>query len=563
MPQWLVPQLQELLKALGQRLPTIGAALAVLVIGWIVALILRKATFAGLRRTRVDDKIAEAIGVETGGDHGDRIERIIASIVYYIAIAVMFVVFFNVLGIEAITHPLVTMLNGFAGAVPFVIKAALIGLAGIIGAMLVRSVIVKVLQKLKFDERVGTLLPELEKPAAEEAPKAKKGKKEAPAKASLSQTIGNVAYWFILAITAVPVIEALQIGVLAKPLASALETVTTYFPRVLGAAVILILGYVLARVLRAATSGILSRIGLDRALSKLGLGKALEGHSVSGLLGTVVFALVLVQSTVSALGRLQIDEISRPATLALEQVYGYAPKLFVGALLLAVGVVLARVVGNLAASIMAALGFNTLLGHIGLVKQVSEQAAAQETEAKKAVDGAVKSLDEGGKASESEVDAMFAGRQRLRTPADIVGLVVNVIVVLLFLRQALSSMQLGTLAGMLDSFIGFLPHIFVACAVLLAGLWAGRFAETRVDELTANSADALMRALGRITRVALVVFASFMALQQLGVGRELLALAFGLLLGAVCLALALAFGLGGREVASRILAKEYDKRQKR
>jgi hypothetical protein len=57
-----------------------------------------------------------------------------------------------------------------------------------------------------------------------------------------------------------------------------------------------------------------------------------------------------------------------------------------------------------------------------------------------------------------------------------------------------------------------------------------------------------------------VVFAAMVALQQLGVGAQLIAIAFGLLLGAVCLALALAFGLGGRDVASKILAREYDKR---
>jgi hypothetical protein len=61
--------------------------------------------------------------------------------------------------------------------------------------------------------------------------------------------------------------------------------------------------------------------------------------------------------------------------------------------------------------------------------------------------------------------------------------------------------------------------------------------------------------------VSVVLFASLVALQELGVGAALISLAFGLLLGAVCLALALAFGLGGREVAGRVLTKQYEKRQ--
>jgi hypothetical protein len=52
------------------------------------------------------------------------------------------------------------------------------------------------------------------------------------------------------------------------------------------------------------------------------------------------------------------------------------------------------------------------------------------------------------------------------------------------------------------------------------------------------------------------------ALQQLGVGRQLIAIAFGSILGALCLAAALAFGLGGRDVAGRIINKEYERRSK-
>jgi len=562
MPQWLMPQLQEILKSIGQRLPTLGAALGVLVLGWIVALVLRKATFAGLQRTKVDDKIAELIGFETGGDFGDRVERIIASTVYWIAMAVVFVVFFSVLGVDAITHPLVAMLSGFTGAVPSIAKAAMLGLIGITAAMIVRSLIVKVLEKVNFDKRFGTLVPELaQTEPAEEAPKGKKSKKKAePQKEGLSHTIGNVAYWVILLITAVPVIEALQIGVLARPLSAALETVTTYAPRVLGAGVIMAIGYLVARVLRAATSGVLERIGLDKAMDRIGIGKALGEHTVSKLVGTVVFALILVQASISALGRLQIEEISRPATQALEQVYAYVPKLFVGSFLLMIGVLLARVVGNLVSSLVAALGFNTLLGHIGVAGGASEEAKAQEAEAKQALDGTMKAID--AEKDPVAIDGVLAAKRRLRTPSDMLGLVASAVVVLLFLRQALSTMHLEALASMLDGLIAYLPSVAVAGVVLVAGLWAGRWASSRIDEMTAKSSDPLVRGLGRVAHVGVVLFASLVSLQQLGVGRELISLAFGLLLGAICLALALAFGLGGRDVASRILQKQYDKRQR-
>jgi TRAP-type C4-dicarboxylate transport system permease small subunit len=108
------------------------------------------------------------------------------------------------------------------------------------------------------------------------------------------------------------------------------------------------------------------------------------------------------------------------------------------------------------------------------------------------------------------------------------------------------------------------PHLpnMVAATLLGAGMWAGAWAHRRIDELTRASADRLTEALGSVAHVAVVVFTAMMALQQLGVRRQLIAIAFGLVLGAVCLALALAFGLGGRDVAARIVHQEYERRRR-
>jgi len=117
------------------------------------------------------------------------------------------------------------------------------------------------------------------------------------------------------------------------------------------------------------------------------------------------------------------------------------------------------------------------------------------------------------------------------------------------------------LARLLDSLLGYLPDVLVAAVVLGAGMWAGGWARKRVGDLVSSSDDSLMKALPGVVHVAIIVVAAMIALQQLGVGNQIIAIAFALVLGAVCLALALAFGLGGREVAGKILASAYDKRQ--
>jgi hypothetical protein len=200
------------------------------------------------------------------------------------------------------------------------------------------------------------------------------------------------------------------------------------------------------------------------------------------------------------------------------------------------------------------------MAYIGVVKPDDAAAKKQEEDARKALEERRKAEERGEAA---KLEGLVAQPKAIRTPSDVVGVVVTSVVVLLFLRQVLATMALEGLAHMVDSLIAFLPHVFVACAVVGAGLWAGRWAKQRIDELTRSSEDRVARALGAVARIGIIAFASMMALQQLGVGQQLITLAFALILGAACLAAALAFGLGGRDVAGKIVTREYDRRADR
>jgi hypothetical protein len=90
-------------------------------------------------------------------------------------------------------------------------------------------------------------------------------------------------------------------------------------------------------------------------------------------------------------------------------------------------------------------------------------------------------------------------------------------------------------------------------------MWAGRWCKSRIDQLTRLSTDRLVRSLGTVAHVAVVTVAAMVALQQLGVASTIIDRAFTLVLGALCLAAALALGLGGRDVAAEIVRKHYEK----
>lgn len=564
MPEWArAPWLNEIWQNTYPKLPQVGIALGILIGGWILAAVLSRVIFAALRRTTIDDKIAQMLGYETGGEHGARVERVLSKTIYYLLLVFVAVAFFGYLGIAAVTAPLVTVLDGFAGAVPSVLKAVVIGFAGFLLATGARKLIVAMLTKVDFDGRMKKLGGEDEVVAAEvedDDGKKKKKKKKARDETPLAETLGDVAYWFILVVAAIPVLEALKIGVLAAPLSAAFAAVTTYLPKVAAAAILLVVGYVLARAVRAIVSGVLSKVGVDRAVARLGFGGVAGEHPLSGILGAIAMAFVLLHFAISAVGRLEIAEISTPLRLMLEQIYVYLPKLLVGAVLMAIGVVVARVAGNVAARLLAAMGFNTLMGHIGVYK-ATDAARQQERESKALMEKRMEGGAVVDDADDDKPDELFAGGTGLHTPADVAGVVVGALIVLLFLRQVLGTMGLEGLAQLLDRLIAYLPNAIVAMVVVGAGLWAGNWAHQRVDELTRQSTDRLVRAMGSVAHVAIVAFTIMIALGQLGVGRQLISIAFALVLGSVCLAAALAFGLGGRDVASKILEKEYSKRQ--
>jgi len=259
-------------------------------------------------------------------------------------------------------------------------------------------------------------------------------------------------------------------------------------------------------------------------------------------------------------GRLGIAEISQPLGGFLDSVYAYLPRLFVGGIVMSIGVLVARVTGNITATLLASMGFNRLMGHLGF-KEASEAAREQEAHAKTVI--AARREGETLTTADGE-DPLLGGSEKLRearTPADFAGIAASAVIGVMFLAQALRTMELLGLAAMLDQFIAYLPSLFAASLALGAALWAGRWAHRRIDQFSraATRDDPLLRSMGTITHVAIVAFGAMAALQQLGVAGSLIGTTFGLVLGALCLAAALAFGLGGRDVAADIVRREYQR----
>ena len=142
-----------------------------------------------------------------------------------------------------------------------------------------------------------------------------------------------------------------------------------------------------------------------------------------------------------------------------------------------------------------------------------------------------------------------------RTPSDLVGTVVRTLVLVFASVETFEVIGLHRLAGFGDRLVAFMINVVIATAIVGVGIWAGNLVQGLVGRPLERTGTRNPQTIAAFAKYAVVVFAFAMALQQIGFGETIVVWAFVLLFGAVCLALALAFGLGSRETAGRVVAR--------
>ncbi len=147
-----------------------------------------------------------------------------------------------------------------------------------------------------------------------------------------------------------------------------------------------------------------------------------------------------------------------------------------------------------------------------------------------------------------------------RTSTDLLAVLVYWMVMLVVLLVAVNTLRLDAASQLLNDVLFFIPNIIVAVIVLVVGLYAANFVAAMVRTAAANAGIEEAGFVAALARYALIIFTFAIALNQLNIGREIVANGFLILFGAACLAGALAAGLGGREVVGRYLEERFRKK---
>ncbi len=145
----------------------------------------------------------------------------------------------------------------------------------------------------------------------------------------------------------------------------------------------------------------------------------------------------------------------------------------------------------------------------------------------------------------------------LPPPVEFLGQVVFWVVWIVFIVLGIDALGISALREQISRFFMFLPQIFVAMIVLFIGLLIANFFSRATLLAAANANYPSARLLSSLVRLLIVIFFVTMALEQIGLGRHVVLIAFSIAFGAVMMGTAIAFGLGGRDVARQVLEKQF------
>jgi hypothetical protein len=125
-----------------------------------------------------------------------------------------------------------------------------------------------------------------------------------------------------------------------------------------------------------------------------------------------------------------------------------------------------------------------------------------------------------------------------------------------FFFLSLRSINIPVIERILERFILYLPNIFVAAIILFLGYLLSNFLGRAALIASVNAGLKLAGLIGKFVKLTIFLLSVTMALEQLGIGRETIVIAFAIIFGGIVLAFALAFGLGGRDAAKEYIEKK-------
>jgi hypothetical protein len=480
--------LSNLWPAISNTLIPILWVLLILFVTWLVARIVSGIVRSLLNKSDLDNRLSSFLG----GGSDFPVENIISRVVFWLIILGGLTILLDYVKLPAAAAPLNSMLQTITTFLPKLFAAAVVGLIGLVLARLVQAGVTRAAEGLNIDSFVNRW----------DDSSNTAGHTPAESDNSIGNALGTVLFWLIMLIFLMLVLDILGLRSLVTPLQEMFNSMLGFLPNILSAGLILGIGIIVARVIKKVISGLLGAVGVDNFGNRAGL-----NLSLTEVVGTLAYTVVMLLTITQALQALKISAISDPATRMIDQIFGAVPGLVGAGLILAIALIVGRLVSGLVANLLAGAGADTIPSRLGL------------------------KLNTG------------------RTLSDLVGSVILIAFMLMAALAATDMLGFQQLTEIVQGFVKFGGQILIGLITLGIGLFIANLAA----DVARNAGMSGM--VVTLVRSAVLILVGAMALQAIGIGQTIVELAFGIALGAVGIAAALAFGLGGRETAGRELER--------
>ncbi|WP_038141265.1 mechanosensitive ion channel [Thiothrix lacustris] len=323
------------------------------------------------------------------------------------------------------------------------------------------------------------------------------------ARTNLAKPIASLIKAVLTIFVLMAVLQHFGLTDVLAPLKTMLNKFLAAIPNIIGAGVIAYAGWVIAKIVSELTGVALGRVDRQLAL-KMGH-QSTQGMKLSKIGSSFMFAAILIPIAVSALGVLNIPSITEPASDMLNKLLAAIPNIIGAAIILAVTYFVAKFVISMLSSVLDGINVDGMPQKLGLTGVFSDTF----------------------------------------TPTKLIGNVIMFFAMLTAATAAVNTLGIDIISNIFAKVLEFGGGILVGGVILLVGYFLSTLAYNKLSQY--GSAG-----IASIARFAILGLVLAMGLRAMGLADNIVNMAFGFTLGAVAIAVALAFGLGGREAAKTI-----------
>lgn len=353
---------------------------------------------------------------------------------------------------------------------------------------------------------VKTLMVKLLKALKAEEKLAKLGVKDASTGSSI-EFIAKLAYFVTFLLFLPGVLDKLGMNSVSQPITNMVNSFLAFIPKVVGAGIIIAVGIFIAKIVRDLLIALLRATKIDQLQAKAGI-LVTETSAFSTIISNVIYGIILLVMITSALDALGIEAISKPANNIVNSIFDMIPYVLGAIVIIAVGVFISNLVAKLLGSLLAGVGTDKL------------------------------------------IEKMTGTAPKKVVLSKLISSIVKYVLIVIFIVQGINVLQLPVLTDVGAAIIGYMPAVLSAVIIVTIGLFAANTAETAlIKKFPESKASAL------VAKIAIYVLTVFLCLSQLNVANVIVETTFILVIAALCIAFAIAFGVGGRKFAETTLDK--------